>query len=41
MSHRQMVVQLNTLGIRAARGGEWSLAQVQRLLKRQDFLGTH
>ncbi len=41
MSQRQMMVQLNTLGICAARGGEWSLAQVQRLLKRQDVLGTH
>lgn len=34
MTQRQMVDQLNNLGISAARGGEWSLAQVQRVLKR-------
>jgi len=33
-SQRQMVGHLNDLDIRAARGGEWSLAQVQRILRR-------
>ncbi|MBA4212991.1 MAG: resolvase [Polaromonas sp.] len=31
MSRRAMVVQLNALGILAAGGGEWSLAQLQRV----------
>lgn len=31
MSRRAMVVQLNALGIRAAGGGAWSLAQLQRM----------
>lgn len=30
LSRRAMVVQLNDLGIRAPRGGAWSLGQVQR-----------
>jgi DNA invertase Pin-like site-specific DNA recombinase len=34
MTQRQMTAQLNTLGIRAARGGPWSLAQLQRVLTR-------
>ena len=34
MTQRQMVSQLNTLRIPAARGGEWSLAQLQRVMKR-------
>lgn len=38
MTQRQMVVQLNTLGIQTARGGQWSLAQVQRVLKRMAAL---
>ena len=35
MTQRQIVAQLNALEIHAARGGAWSLAQLQRLLKRQ------
>lgn len=33
LSQRQMVEELNVLGIKASRGGEWSLLQVQRVLK--------
>jgi DNA invertase Pin-like site-specific DNA recombinase len=36
LSQRQMVVELNAVGIRAPRGGEWSLRQVQHLLARLD-----
>jgi len=35
LSQRGMVSELNELGIRAARGGAWSLAQVQRQLALQ------
>jgi DNA invertase Pin-like site-specific DNA recombinase len=35
LSRRAMVVQLNDLGIKAPRGGAWSLGQVQRL-----FIGS-
>jgi DNA invertase Pin-like site-specific DNA recombinase len=34
LSQRAMVVQLNTLGIRTAKGGVWSLIQVQRIISR-------
>jgi len=34
LTQRQMVSELNQLGIKAARGGNWSLIQVQILLKR-------
>lgn len=33
LSQREIVHQLNSLNIKTARGGEWSLIQVQRLLK--------
>ena len=33
LTQRQMVVELNQLGIKTARGGSWSLLQVQRVLK--------
>ena len=33
MTRRAMVVQLNDLGIKAPRGGAWSLGQVQRLVQ--------
>jgi DNA invertase Pin-like site-specific DNA recombinase len=33
LSHRDIVGQLNALAIQAPRGGAWSLAQVQRVLK--------
>ncbi|SCK20631.1 recombinase family protein [Vogesella sp. LIG4] len=36
LSQRQMVEELNVLGIKASRGGEWSLLQVQRVLKAID-----
>lgn len=40
LSQRAMVNQLNSLGIPAARGGDWSLQQLQRLMNRQsEFLG--
>lgn len=32
MTQRAMVIQLNGLGIKAPRGGEWSLGQIQRQL---------
>ena len=38
LSQRDMVVELNSLGIRTARGGEWSLVQLQRVIKRVDYL---
>jgi len=41
MTLRQMVVQLNALEIKTARGGAWSLAQVQRVLKRQQQQMPH
>lgn len=34
LTQRQMVAELNTVGIKTARGGEWSLVQVQRVLAR-------
>ena len=34
LSQRQMVVELNSLGIRTAKGNEWSLIQLQRVVKR-------
>lgn len=35
LSQRAMVQELNSIGIKTPRGGEWSLQQVQRLLQRQ------
>jgi DNA invertase Pin-like site-specific DNA recombinase len=34
LSQRQMVAELNNLGIRTAKGAEWSLIQLQRIMKR-------
>ena len=34
LTQRAMVVELNQLGIRAPRGGEWSLNQLQRVIAR-------
>ena len=34
LSQRQMVAELNALGIRAPRGGSWRLKQVQRVRAR-------
>jgi hypothetical protein len=34
LSQRAMVAQLNQLGIRTARGGQWSLIQLQRVITR-------
>lgn len=34
MSQRQIVSELNAQGIKTRRGGEWSLVQLQRVLKR-------
>jgi DNA invertase Pin-like site-specific DNA recombinase len=33
LSQRAMVAELNQLGIRTAKGGEWSLIQLQRVMK--------
>lgn len=41
LTQRQMVAELNSIGVHAPRGGTWSLAQVQRLLKRLDVLQTN
>lgn len=38
LTQRQMVSELNQLGISAPRGRAWSLAQVQRLLKRVETI---
>lgn len=34
LTQRQMVAELNQLGIKTARGGSWSLVQVQRILRK-------
>jgi DNA invertase Pin-like site-specific DNA recombinase len=36
LSQRAMVSELNSLGVKTAKGGEWSLTQVQRVLARFD-----
>jgi hypothetical protein len=36
LTQRAMVAELNSLGIKTAKGGEWSLIQLQRVLKRLD-----
>lgn len=38
LSQRQMVEELNTLGVKTARGGQWSLMQVQRVLNTQQYV---
>lgn len=38
LTQRQMVAELNSLGIRAAGGGNWSLIQLQRIFKRLDII---
>ena len=38
MTQRRMVEQLNQLNIKAPKGGEWSLAQLQRMMKRVEAL---
>jgi DNA invertase Pin-like site-specific DNA recombinase len=38
LSQRQMVAELNSLGIRTARGSEWSLVQLQRITKRLETI---
>lgn len=38
LSQRQMVAELNSLGIKTAAGGEWSLVQLQRVIGRQKAL---
>lgn len=37
LSQRQMVAELNSLGIRTAKGNEWSLIQLQRIIKRLEL----
>lgn len=39
LSQRGMVQELNSVGVPAPMGGSWRLAQVQRVLWRQRFLG--
>jgi DNA invertase Pin-like site-specific DNA recombinase len=38
LSQRQMISELNTLGIRTPKGGEWSLVQLQRVMRRLDSM---
>jgi DNA invertase Pin-like site-specific DNA recombinase len=40
LSQRQMVAELNTLGIRTANGSQWSQVQLQRVIKRLDLSGS-
>jgi DNA invertase Pin-like site-specific DNA recombinase len=40
LSQRQMVAELNTLGVCTANGSEWSLTQLQRVIKRLDSSGS-
>lgn len=35
LTQRQMVEELNSIGVRTARGGAWSLIQLQRVMARQ------
>lgn len=37
LSQRKMVEELNRLGVKTPRGGDWSLIQLQRVLKRMDM----
>lgn len=39
LTHRAMAAELNARGIAAARGGEWTHGQVQRILNRYADLG--
>lgn len=41
LTRRAMVVQLNDLGIKAPRGGAWSLGQVQRVAKAREDKSTN
>lgn len=36
LSQRQMVAELNSWGVRTAKGSEWSLVQLQRVIKRMN-----
>lgn len=36
LSQRAMIAELNAVGIRTAKGGEWGLIQLQRVMKRLD-----
>jgi DNA invertase Pin-like site-specific DNA recombinase len=38
LSQRKMVIELNNLGIQTAKGREWSLVQLRRVIKRLDGL---
>jgi hypothetical protein len=40
LSQRVMVAELNNLGIRTVKGNEWSLIQLQRIIKRLNDAGT-
>ena len=40
MTQRDMVTELNAIGIAAPRGGQWGLLQVQRLLQRQSNVAS-
>lgn len=38
LTQRMMVTELNSLGVKAAKGGSWSLGQLQRVMKRIDAI---
>lgn len=38
LTQRAMVAELNTIGVKTAKGGEWTLIQLQRVMKRLDAL---
>ena len=40
MTQRRMVEELNQLNIKAPKGGSWSLAQLQRMLKRVEAISS-
>jgi DNA invertase Pin-like site-specific DNA recombinase len=40
LSQRQMVTELNNLGIRTSKGNEWSLIQIQRVIRRLGNAGA-
>lgn len=40
LSQRQQVAELNSLGVKTAKGGEWSLIQLQRVLTRLPAIAT-
>jgi len=40
LSQREMIAELNLLGVKTAKGKEWSLIQLQRVIKRLTNITT-